>query len=157
MPVNSIWEGSGNIMCLDVLRAFAKSPAARDAVLGELSPVRGCHRNFDAAFERFAAALDAPSLAEGHARWFAQGLVLLMQASLLLGAAGAGTSRADASRPDAAGAGVATPSGRADPKLAVAEAFCATRLTAEPGWGAVFGTSAAAIDTDAILDRAWKE
>ena len=37
MPVNSIWEGSGNIMCLDVLRAFAKSAATREAVLQELS------------------------------------------------------------------------------------------------------------------------
>ena len=52
MPVNSIWEGSGNIMCLDVLRAFAKSPLTGEAVLEELSSARGRHRNFDAAFER---------------------------------------------------------------------------------------------------------
>ena len=43
MPVNSIWEGSGNIMCLDVLRAFGKSAATREAVLQELEPVRGRH------------------------------------------------------------------------------------------------------------------
>ena len=59
MPVNSIWEGSGNIMCLDVLRAFDRPPS-RDAVLHELSPARGQHRRFDAAFERFAAAVDGP-------------------------------------------------------------------------------------------------
>src|SRR5271154_1630780 len=58
MPVNSIWEGSGNIMCLDVLRAFGKSAAVRDVVLNELSAARGRHRLFDAAFERFAATLD---------------------------------------------------------------------------------------------------
>ena len=41
MPVNSIWEGSGNVMCLDVLRAFAKSPATSEVVLRELSCARG--------------------------------------------------------------------------------------------------------------------
>src|ERR1700736_2070018 len=44
MPVNSIWEGSGNIMCLDVLRAFVKSPATRDVILAELAAARGRHR-----------------------------------------------------------------------------------------------------------------
>src|ERR1700728_5483863 len=52
MPVNSIWEGSGNIMCLDVLRAFAKSAATRDVVLHELDQARGRHRNFDGAHAR---------------------------------------------------------------------------------------------------------
>src|SRR6202453_3848477 len=57
MPVNSIWEGSGNIMCLDVLRAFSKSPATCEVVLRELSMARGHHRNFDVAFERFSSSL----------------------------------------------------------------------------------------------------
>ena len=70
MPVNSIWEGSGNIMCLDVLRAFAKSPLTREAVLEELSRARGRHRDYDAAFERFAARIDAGSMNEAHARRF---------------------------------------------------------------------------------------
>src|SRR5580693_6972314 len=61
MPVNSIWEGSGNIMCLDVLRAFAKSAATRDVVLQELDQARGLHRNFDAALGRFTAMLDGPA------------------------------------------------------------------------------------------------
>jgi len=134
MPVNSIWEGSGNIMCLDVLRAFAKSPAICEVVLRELSSARGHHRNYDAAFERFAAALHAQVLSEEHARRFAQSFVILMQASLLLGAAGGGL-----------------------PAAAVAEAFCATRLAEEAGWGAVFGASGAAIDSKSILRRAWEE
>ena len=46
MPVNSIWEGSGNIMCLDVLRAFAKSPATCEVVLRELSTARGQQPQF---------------------------------------------------------------------------------------------------------------
>jgi putative acyl-CoA dehydrogenase len=136
MPVNSIWEGSGNIMCLDVLRAFAKSPATCEVVLRELSAARGQHRNFDVAFERFAAALDAKVLTEAHARRFTQSFVTLMQASLLLGAAARG---------DRAAMGAA------------AEAFCATRLNEEAGWGAVFGAAGAAIDVDSILRRAWQE
>src|SRR5260370_18367086 len=86
MPVNSIWEGSGNIMCLDVLRAFGKSPATRDAVLHELNPARGRHRNFDAAFERFAAAVAAPAATEAHGRRFTQMFAALMHGGLLLGA-----------------------------------------------------------------------
>jgi putative acyl-CoA dehydrogenase len=133
MPVNSIWEGSGNIMCLDVLRAFGKSPATRDAVLHELDRARGRHRNFDAAFERFAAAAATPAATEAHARRFTQMFVTLMQGGLLLGAAADSGAQA------------------------VAEGFCATRLGADSGWGAVFGASGAALDVDAILDRAWAE
>jgi putative acyl-CoA dehydrogenase len=133
MPVNSIWEGSGNIMCLDVLRAFGKSAATRDVVLRELAAARGRHPNFDAAFERFAADVGAASHTEAHARRFSQMFVTLMQGSVLLGAA--------------ANAGAS----------AVADAFCATRLCAEAGWGAVFGASGATLDTAAILRRAWEE
>ena len=133
MPVNSIWEGSGNIMCLDVLRAFGKSTATGDAVLHELEQARGCHRNFDAAFDRFAAAVAAPLLFEAHARRVTQSFVTLMQASVLL-------------------RGAALPASRA-----VAEGFCATRLDADCGWGAVFGASGAAIDAAAVLRRAWEE
>ena len=136
MPVNSIWEGSGNIMCLDVLRAFTKSPAALEVVLGELSRVRGWHRDFDAAFERFAAALATGDLTEAHARRFTQCFVTLMQASLLLSAAQAGAPEA---------------------MRAMAEGFCATRLGSDAGWGAVFGASDAAIDVASILGRAWRE
>jgi putative acyl-CoA dehydrogenase len=131
MPVNSIWEGSGNIMCLDVLRAFGKSPATRDAVLNALTPALGRHRNFDAAFERFAASSAAGALDEAHARRLTQLFVTLAQGGLLLTAAAGAGSRA------------------------VAEGFCATRLDPEAGWGAVFGAGQAALDVHAIMDRAW--
>jgi putative acyl-CoA dehydrogenase len=130
MPVNSIWEGSGNIMCLDVLRALRSTPS-RDALLQELSPARGKHRCFDAAFERLVLAMDA-SLVEAHARRFTQLLVTLMQAGLLIGAAKDGDTNS------------------------VAEGFCSTRLCADSGWGAVFGASDARLDTAAILRRAWE-
>jgi len=130
MPVNSIWEGSGNIMCLDVLRAFGRSNATRDVVLHELSGARGNHPHYDAALERFGAGLGAGGLNEAHARRFTQSFVTLMQAQLLIAGATGASSRA------------------------AAEGFCATRL-AESGWGAVFGASDAQVDTDAILTRAW--
>jgi putative acyl-CoA dehydrogenase len=134
MPVNSIWEGSGNIMCLDVLRAFAKSPSTREVVLDELLEAHGRNRYFDAAFERFAAATltGAGAMNENHARRFAQSFVILMQARLLLGAANGPGSRA------------------------IAEGFCATRL-GDGGWGAVFGASDAPLDHAAILARAWNQ
>ena len=131
MPVNSIWEGSGNIMCLDVLRAFAKSAATRDVLLHELSQARGGHRHFDTAFERFAAGAASPN--ESQARRFVQALVTLVQGALLLRAAADMGARA------------------------VAEGFCATRLDPDSGWGAVFGASGAPLDAAAILDRAWEE
>jgi putative acyl-CoA dehydrogenase len=131
MPVNSIWEGSGNIMCLDVLRAFAKSPLTRESVLNELSNARGRHRDYDAAFERFAAKIDAIAVDEAHARRFAQTFVTLMQAALLLSNTGSAGARA------------------------VGEGFCASRL-GDDGWGAVFGAGDAPIDTAAVLSRAWQ-
>jgi putative acyl-CoA dehydrogenase len=132
MPVNSIWEGSGNIMCLDVLRAFGKSQATREAVLDELSDARGQERHFDAAFERFAASIDGDALSEAHARRFAQAFATLMQAKLLIAGARNRAARA------------------------AAEGFCATRL-GDPGWGAVFGAGAAQLDGAAILARAWNQ
>jgi len=133
MPVNSIWEGSGNIMCLDVLRAFGKSPETAEVVLRELSAARGQNRHFDTAFERFAA-FPSDGFGEALARRFAQSFVTLMQAQLLLGAA-AGSAGAHA----------------------VAEAFCATRLNPEAGWGAVFGAGSAPADARLLLDRAFEE
>jgi putative acyl-CoA dehydrogenase len=135
MPVNSIWEGSGNIMCLDVLRAFGKGVGTRDAVLQELLPARGQHPAYDAAFERFAAlgaaGGGATVVPESQARHFTMVFVTLTQAAVLLGAAHDAGSRA------------------------VAEGFCATRLSPESGWGAVYGAGGGNVDQEAVLARAW--
>jgi putative acyl-CoA dehydrogenase len=135
MPVNSIWEGSGNIMCLDVLRAFSKSPQTRSAVLDELEPGRGHHRCFDAAFERFAAAISGELPAEGQARRLAQSLVVLVQGALLIAAANREAS-------------IGT--------RAAAESFCATRLNPGAGWGAVFGAADVSVDANILLERAFQ-
>ncbi len=98
-PVNGIWEGSGNVIALDVLRTLRREPAALAAFAAELAAARGADAGFDAAsraFERELAA--APEEADG--RRIVERMALLLQASLLLRHAPA----------------------------AVADAFCATRL-----------------------------
>lgn len=67
MPVNSIWEGSGNIMCLDVLRTFRKLPAAIDMLQQEFYPVRGQNRLFDRAWRQLQQRLKAPKEEQGRA------------------------------------------------------------------------------------------
>jgi len=82
MPLNSIWEGAGNIMALDLLRALRKGGEIADALVAELAPARGAH----AAFDRFAASLPQridEATAETDARRLAQDVALAVQAALL--------------------------------------------------------------------------
>src|SRR5205823_8731374 len=102
-PLNSIWEGSGNVICLDVLRALGKEPQARDALVAELRLSRGADRRLDAALDAAEAALVQPD--EAAARRLVESLALALQASLLL---------------------------RHAPP-AIADALCATRLAGDHG------------------------
>jgi putative acyl-CoA dehydrogenase len=126
MPVNSIWEGAGNIMALDLLRALRKGSKEGDCVAAlarELAPARGTH----AAFDRFAAALFAridEGASETEARRLAQDIALAVQGALL---------------------------GQHAPPF-VFDAFCRSRLGNE--WGHAFGTLPAGVDLDAIISRA---
>jgi putative acyl-CoA dehydrogenase len=81
MPLNSIWEGAGNIMALDLLRVLRKGPAL-DALMHELEPVRGAHAALDAAVASLAGRLDG-AVDEAQARSLARDLALVVQASLL--------------------------------------------------------------------------
>ncbi|WP_373181969.1 acyl-CoA dehydrogenase family protein [Halomonas campaniensis] len=84
-PVNSIWEGSGNVICLDVLRVLARHPQALVALWRELSPARGQVRELDATLAGLEKQLAAPPEAlEPRARWLVQRLAQCLQASLLL-------------------------------------------------------------------------
>ena len=123
-PLNSIWEGSGNIMGLDLLRAISRAPDVRDALRDELQPARGAHAGYDRALDDALHWLAAPLDDESTARLRAEQLALLLQASLLL---------------------------RHAPG-AVAGAFIAARLQAS--WRGSFGTLPAGIDTGALLARA---
>lgn len=127
-PLNSIWEGSGNVMCLDVLRALARGPQCREALADEWLAARGQHADFDAALEGQLAQLQrAPQEGdEFAARQLAERIALLTQASLLIRHAPA---------PVAAG-------------------FCATRLAG--GWRGTLGTVALA-QARALIARALVE
>ena len=125
-PLNSIWEGSGNIQCLDVLRALQKAPESLAALFGEIAATRGADHRLDlfaAALREDLARLD-PAEAETRARHLVERLALALQGSLLV---------------------------RHAPP-AVADAFCATRLAGEGG--RAFGTLPPGTDVGVILDRA---
>lgn len=84
-PVNSIWEGSGNIMCLDVLRALQRNPDDGARLLQDLSRRAGGHPAVRAELASLQAMLREPAdQLEANARRFAQGLVLTAQAALML-------------------------------------------------------------------------
>ncbi|HEX7035583.1 MAG TPA: acyl-CoA dehydrogenase family protein [Pseudomonadales bacterium] len=83
-PVNSIWEGSGNVQCLDMMRALGRTPAVLDTVLAVLEEVRGEHAGYDAALDALKPRLaDAADDAFG-ARRRAERLALLLEARLLI-------------------------------------------------------------------------
>ncbi|HET9978607.1 MAG TPA: isovaleryl-CoA dehydrogenase [Burkholderiaceae bacterium] len=81
MPVNSIWEGAGNIMALDLLRALRGADVAA-ALQQECAAVRGTHPAFDAMLARVLAAVDQAT-DEAGARALARDTALLLQAALL--------------------------------------------------------------------------
>ncbi len=83
-PVNSIWEGSGNVMALDVLRALQREPEALPALESELAPALGQYREFDAALAAWRLLLADTAQAEFQARRIAGGLARLWQAALLI-------------------------------------------------------------------------
>ncbi len=87
-PVNSIWEGSGNIICLDVDRAIKREPDAVDALLAEIGAAHGAHAAFDAFTGTLARDMAAPSDDEWHARRLAHGCAVALQASLRAACAG---------------------------------------------------------------------
>jgi putative acyl-CoA dehydrogenase len=125
MPLNSIWEGSGNIMCLDVLRAIGRDSRSVEALAAELAPARGRNASFDAHAGRLLGALRAPD--EARSRALTQSVALTVQGALLL---------------------------RHAPGF-VAEAFCVSRLAESAYGGGAFGNLPAGTDVGAILARAW--
>jgi putative acyl-CoA dehydrogenase len=91
-PLNSIWEGSGNVTALDVLRAVAREPGSVDAVLDDIALARGADVRFDRAVDRLRAEFRAPE--PRRARRLAELLALCLQGSLLLRTAPAAVSDA---------------------------------------------------------------
>ena len=124
LPVNSIWEGSGNVMCLDLLRAFGKTPAAREALASELALAGESDADYVRYTQALLTDLSQPQSDEFGARVLAERVVLAVQAGLLLRHAPA----------------------------CVSSAFVASRLAREPG--GAFGRLPAGVDCAAILARA---
>jgi putative acyl-CoA dehydrogenase len=83
-PLNSIWEGSGNIMCLDVLRALSREPAALDALLSLLRKVQGSDARYDRFVSELVSQLAEPNEAEARARRSTERLALAVQAAILI-------------------------------------------------------------------------
>ena len=82
-PLNGIWEGSGNVICLDILRTLAKEPLAGEVLRDELAAARGADARYDAALKAHLARWPGVP-AEAEARWFAESLAVLLTASVLL-------------------------------------------------------------------------
>ncbi|PIQ36635.1 MAG: hypothetical protein COW59_11460 [Lysobacterales bacterium CG17_big_fil_post_rev_8_21_14_2_50_64_11] len=83
-PLNSIWEGCGNIQCLDVLRTLAREPEARAALLDELAAVAGDNDALDAEAAALAALLARPGELEPIARALVERIAIAVQAATLL-------------------------------------------------------------------------
>jgi putative acyl-CoA dehydrogenase len=124
-PLASIWEGSGNVMSLDVLRALSRSPHSLEVFLGEVRLASGADERLDAHVRKLEAQLreEDPVTLESRARRVVEGMALALQGSLLVRNAPA----------------------------AVADAFCAARLGGEGG--VEYGTLPAGTDFEAILER----
>ncbi|MEV5105102.1 acyl-CoA dehydrogenase family protein [Streptomyces massasporeus] len=123
-PLNSVWEGAGNVQALDVLRALQREPGALDAYLREVGQARGADHRLDAAIKNLLTELADLEGVEGRARRLAERLALVLQGSLLV---------------------------RFAPPQ-VADAFCAGRLGGDAG--AAFGTLPHTLDLASVVERA---
>jgi putative acyl-CoA dehydrogenase len=83
-PLNSIWEGSGNVNALDVLRAMSREPMTVVAFLAEVEAARGTDRRFDSALNELKRELSDVGDAEARARRLVERMAIVLQASLLL-------------------------------------------------------------------------
>ncbi|MFQ6548853.1 acyl-CoA dehydrogenase family protein [Aestuariibius sp. 2305UL40-4] len=82
-PLNGIWEGSGNIICLDILRTLHREPDAAEALTAELAAATGADRRYDIALEAHEARWSG-GIEEAEARLFAERTATLLTASVLI-------------------------------------------------------------------------
>lgn len=123
-PLNSIWEGSGNVQALDVLRALQREPQALNAFLQEVGSARGADHRLDGAIKDLLTELADLEGIEARGRRVVERIALVLQGSLLVR--------------------------HAPPE--VADAFCASRLGGD--WGAAFGTLPHSLDLRSVVERA---
>ncbi|MGW1796731.1 acyl-CoA dehydrogenase family protein [Streptomyces sp. NPDC001984] len=123
-PLNSVWEGAGNVQALDVLRALQREPQALNAFLLEVGRARGADHRLDAAVKQLLAELGDLEGVEGRARRLVERMALVLQGSLLV---------------------------RFAPPE-VADAFCGSRLGGD--WGSAFGTLPYTTALASVVERA---
>ncbi|MFD6231709.1 acyl-CoA dehydrogenase family protein [Streptomyces sp. NPDC060232] len=123
-PLNSIWEGSGNVQALDALRALQREPQALNAFLQEVGLARGADHRLDSAIKDLLTDLADLEGIEARARRVVERMALVLQGSLLVR--------------------------WAPPE--VADAFCASRLGGD--WGTAFGTLPHSLDLRTVVERA---
>ncbi len=123
-PINAIWEGSGNVQCLDMIRAMVKTPESLPAFLAEVNRARGVNGLLDQAIDDLSGQFSKPETLEYRARSVVEKMALTFQASTLI-------QYGDA---------------------VIADAFCRSRLSNNSGW--VYGTLPEGIDCAAIIKRA---
>ena len=126
-PLNSIWEGSGNVQALDLLRALQREPQALNAFLQEVGRARGADHRLDAAIKNLLTELADLDGIEARGRRLAERIALVLQGSLLVR--------------------------WAPPE--VSDAFCASRLGGD--WGSAFGTLPHTLDLASVVERARAE
>ncbi|HEY4426982.1 MAG TPA: acyl-CoA dehydrogenase family protein [Solirubrobacteraceae bacterium] len=122
-PLASIWEGSGNVMSLDVLRALTRAPRSLEVFLSEVELSRGADPRLDARIDQLKGQFADPETLETRARRVVEGMALCLEGSLLV----------------------------RHGSPAVADAFCASRLAGDGGLE--YGTLPAGVDFDAIIER----
>jgi putative acyl-CoA dehydrogenase len=123
-PLMSIWEGSGNVQCLDAIRAMVREPDSVEVFFDEIGEAADSDRRLDSFVEGLKGELAAnPETLEARARRLVESMALALQASLLVR--------------------------HGDP--AVADSFCASRLGGDHG--GAFGTLPAESDFRSIVER----
>lgn len=123
-PLNSLWEGCGNVQCLDLLRALSREPEAVDAFFVELVAAKGAHPALDREITRLQTILSSREQLEVRSRQVVERMALALQASILL--RGSNSTMADT--------------------------FCASRL--DGAHGVTFGTLSASAPISALIERA---
>ena len=122
-PLNSIWEGSGNIQCLDVLRALAREPATREALFAEFARVKGANALLDTEIAALGAQLADNTDLEKRSRFLVERMALVLQAATLVGTGNA----------------------------LVADSFCQARLGSASGM--LFGTLPGNVPLTELIER----
>lgn len=123
-PLNAIWEGTSNMMCMDVLRALRREPGTADAFMAEVGRAKGADRHLDRWLDRLGSEIRRPRNDDGHARRLCNMMAYALQASEL--------------------------QQHGNPETF--EAFCRSRLQGD--WGYVFGTLEPAPELKQIVEQA---